>query len=381
MRAVHRGADGHSPWRMPGPTGLGTAAAVLGSPPAYVHRQWGDGKAPPLYVPAVERIDDALGAEVDARLRRWAAEQGFAEHELDALDAAGFGRLAMLTHPDTEDPDALLIAAQLNASWWAADDYYADDTSLGAVPELLPPRLALVMSAMDPPPGAGDFTPPLDAALADDLVLRMFVSATGHLGEHATPAQIQRICYSTFAMFVSWTAYAAWRETGHPPAWEYLAARQHDSFYTSMTLIDVVGGYELPAELYYDPRVRRALFQAGTASVLLNDLFSVEKDAADEKPVCNMVLLVAADRGCTVEEATEVIVGLHNDFVRGFQDAHRDLSSVPSPPLQWFLRGTRAWMGGGFEWHATNVRYARSQAATAPESPASESPASESRQP
>ena len=32
-----------------------------------------------------------------------------------------------------------------------------------------------------------------------------------------------------------------------------------------MTLIDAVGGYELDANLYYDPRVRRALMQAGTA--------------------------------------------------------------------------------------------------------------------
>ncbi|WP_148086153.1 family 2 encapsulin nanocompartment cargo protein terpene cyclase [Actinocorallia herbida] len=350
------------PWRMPGPTGLGTGAAAVhrtvGTPPVYTHRSWGDGSAPPLYVPAVERIDAALGAEVDARLRVWGAGLGFRDDELDAMAAAGFGRLAMLTHPDTDDPEALLTAAKLNAAWWAADDYYADDTSLGAVPELLPPRLALAMSAMDPPPFTGDFTPPLEEALADDLVLRMLRSATEHLAARGSAAQVQRVCYSTFAMFVSWSAYAAWRETDkRPPAWEYLSARQHDSFYTSMTLVDAVGGYEVPAELYYQERVRHALFQAGTASVMLNDLFSVAKDAADEKPVCNMVLLVAADRDCSVEAATEAVVELHNDLVRGFQAAHAELSAVPSPQLQWFLRGVRAWMGGGFEWHATNARY------------------------
>ena len=57
-----------------------------------------------------------------------------------------------------------------------------------------------------------------------------------------------------------WTASAAWRylET-LPPAWRYLAARQHDSFYTSMTLIDVVGGYELPSNIFYEQRFHRAL--------------------------------------------------------------------------------------------------------------------------
>lgn len=70
-----------------------------------------------------------------------------------------------------------------------------------------------------------------------------------------------------------------------------------------MTLIDAVGGYELDANLYYDPRVRRALMQAGTASVIVNDLYSATKDAADDKPVCNMVLQIATDRQCSVTAA------------------------------------------------------------------------------
>ncbi|TDD87120.1 family 2 encapsulin nanocompartment cargo protein terpene cyclase [Actinomadura rubrisoli] len=364
-----------------GPTGLGTTAAQLPSLLAtgrpsrdapyepglgpvrgasvYVERTWGDGSHSPLYCPSPERIDEVLADVVDARLVSWARDQGCEEHELEALGKARFGSLVTLAHPDTDDPDPLLVAAQLNASWWAADDYYADDTALGAVPTLLPQRLTLAMAAMDPVPPVGDLTPPLQEALQNDLVLRMFDSSVAHLTCHATPAQVQRICYSTFAMFVSWTAYAAWRETReYPPAWEYLAARQHDSFYTSMTLIDVVGGYELPANLFYEPRVRRAAMQAGTASVIVNDLHSVAKDAADENPVCNLVLLIAADRDCPVEEATEIAVGLHNDLVRGFETTHRELATVSSPELQRFLRGLRAWMGGGFEWHATNPRYA-----------------------
>jgi 2-methylisoborneol synthase len=99
--------------------------------------------------------------------------------------------------------------------------------------------------------------------------------------------------------------------------------------------------------------------QAGTASVLLNDLHSVAKDAADEMPVCNMVLLTAADRDCSIQEATEITVDLHNEFVRGFEAGHRSLEAVPSLQLQRFLRGLRAWMSGCFEWHATNPRYRR----------------------
>jgi 2-methylisoborneol synthase len=374
------------PWLRP--SGLGTSAAVLSSiqngsctgiqppaartargpggggawsdPSAYAERPWGDGSASPLYCPRTGRIDDVLGDEVDARLISWAAGLGCRDDELDALRKVRFGRLVMLAHPDIEDPDALLVAAQMNTAWWAADDYYADSTEAGADPTLLPQRLVLAMAAMDPLPPAGDLTADLDQALTDELVLRMLGSAVEHLGRHGTPTQVQRACYATFSMFVSWNAYGAWREAGKfPPAWEYLAARQHDSFYTSMTLIDPIGGYELPAALFYDPRVRRAGFQAGTATVLVNDLFSVAKDAADEMPVCNMVSLIAADRDCSLAEATEITVEMHNDFVRGFEATHRELAAVPSIELQRYLRGVRAWMGGSFEWHATNPRYAQ----------------------
>jgi 2-methylisoborneol synthase len=368
-----------------GPRGLGTSAARIlshnarkgpihpqpvrppdsGHDPAYAERPWGDGKASPLYCPVPGRINYALADEVDERLAAWAGECGFTEEECEQLRKAGFGRLVMLAHADCDDPDRLLISAKLNAAWWAADDLYSDDTALGAVPEELPPRLALAMAAMDPVPSVGEFSRELDETLQRDRVLIALSSGTDYLASYGTPAQVQRVCYSTFAMFVSWTAYAAWRHAGsYPPAWEYLAARQHDSFYTSMTLIDVLGGYELPANLYYEPRVRRAAIQAGTASVLVNDLYSVTKDLADENPPCNMVLQVAADRGCSVEEATEITVELHNDLVRDFQAAHRELQAVPSPELQRFLLGLRAWMGGGFEWHSTSPRY-QTQSASA----------------
>jgi 2-methylisoborneol synthase len=361
-----------------GPTGIGTSAARLADQinrsragelerrlpmadvdPPYAERSWGDGTASPLYCPATERINEPLGDAVDERVADWAGDCGFDADEVKKIREVRFGRLAMLTHADCDDVDRLLIGAKMNAAWWAADDYYADDTALGAAPERLPPRLVLAMAAMDPLPPAGEFTRPLEEALAAERVLIALRSGLDHMARYATPEQVQRTCYATFAMFVSWSAYAAWRFTGeYPAAWKYLAARQHDSFYTSMTLIDVIGGYTLAADLFYEPRVRRAAIQAGTATALVNDLLSVGKDLADEKPPCNMVLQVAADRGCSIQQATEITVKLHNDLVHDFEAGHRNLQAVPHVELQRFLRGLRAWMGGAFEWHNSNPRYA-----------------------
>jgi 2-methylisoborneol synthase len=360
-----------------GPSGLGTTGLRLpglgaspGASPAstghpqaflplpYVERQWGDGSYPPLYVPVTARVDEDLGEVVNERLIAWAAEVGIYADQLEAFRDTGFGRLAMLTHADTDDPDMLLVAAQMNAAWWAADDYYADETALGATPTELPPRLALVMSAMDPPPPAGRYTGQLEEAIGADPVLVALRSAKGHLSRHATPAQLMRACSTTFQMYVSWTAYAAWRYLGELPAvWRYLAARQHDSFYTSMTLIDVVGGYELPSSLFYERAFHRALMQAGTASVIVNDLHSAEREAADELPDSNVVLLIAAEDKVSLRDATERAVQLHNDFVRDFEASQRELSAIPSAPLQRFLRGAQAWMAGGLEWHGSTGRY------------------------
>lgn len=360
--------------RLPsGPTGLGTSAARIPLPPArlpsptrmgghfspgYAEREWGDGSLPPLYCPLTARVDDVLAAEVNERLVAWAEEVGIYADQLGRFRDTGFGRLAVLAHPETDDVDALLLAAKMNAAWWACDDYYADETDLGATPTELPPRLALVMSAMDPPPGAGKYTEQLGEALRSDPVLVALRSATGHLRRMAGPSQVMRVCTTTFQMYVSWTAYAAWRHLGElPPVWRYLAARQHDSFYTSMTLIDVVGGYQLDANLFYEPRVHRAVMQAGTASVIVNDLHSAEKEAADDLPDCNIVLLIAEEEGCTLREAAETAVALHNDFVRGFEAAQQELAQIPSAELQRFLLGVQGWMAGGFEWHESSGRY------------------------
>ncbi|MCO5995936.1 family 2 encapsulin nanocompartment cargo protein terpene cyclase [Actinoallomurus rhizosphaericola] len=330
---------------------------VRGAVPGYTERQWGDGSYPPLYCPETVRDDEGLGHLVNEALVAWAEETGIYADRLEAFRSTGFGRLAMLAHPDTDDPDRLLLAAQMNAAWWASDDYYADESALGATPIELPPRLALVMSAMDPPPPAAEFTGPLEEAVQADPVLVALASATGHLRRHATPEQVMRVCNTTFQMYVSWTAYAAWRFSGGlPPAWRYLAARQHDSFYTSMTLIDVVGGYRLPGELFYAPEVHRAVMQAGTAAVIVNDLHSAAREAADGQSD-NLVLLVAAERDCSLREAIETCVRLHNGLVRDFQSAQERLAVVPSAELQRFLRGAQAWMGGGFHWHSTSSRY------------------------
>jgi 2-methylisoborneol synthase len=100
-----------------------------------------------------------------------------------------------------------------------------------------------------------------------------------------------------------------------------------------MTLIDVVGGYELPSNVFCERQFHQALMQAGTASVIVNDLYSVAREAADELPDSNLVLLIAAEEKIPVKDATARVVALHNDFVRAFEASQSELMAVPSPEL------------------------------------------------
>lgn len=359
------------------PTGLGTSAARIadqilkaarsgeldphpptGGDPAFAMRPWGDRTASPLYCPVTERINEPLADEVDRRLLVWAKDVGFDKEALERTKKARLGRLMVLAHTDCEDPDRLVVGAELNAAAWFADDIYSDEVSLGAAPEKLPPRLLMIQATMAPLPPAGEFSRPFEEAVAAEPVLVAFRSGMEHLQRYATPAQVHRLCYNVFGMFGTWNSYAAWRFTGeYPPAWKYLVARTFDSFVASMALIDVLGGYILTEDLFHEPRVRQAFFLSATAAVLVNDLYSVAKDMEASPPRLNMVLQISADEGCSIGEATERTVALHNDLVRDFEAKQEELKAVPSVELQRFLRGMRDWMAGAFHWHDTSRRY------------------------
>jgi 2-methylisoborneol synthase len=336
-----------------------TASPAIEATP-YGFHEWGDGAHPPLYLPPLARDNPALGEAVNTDLVEWAEQIGLYEGRLDTFADTGYGQLIQLTHADTDDVESLLIAARLNAVWWAADDYYADEVDLGALPEKLSERLSLVMMVFDPPAQLGDpYDTELNAQIAADPVLVAARSAVARLNRRAAPDQLIRVFDATAQMFVSWNAYAAWLHNDvTPQPWRYVAARQHDSFHTSMTLVDVVGGYEPPAGLVNSQPVRQAVMQAGLAAVIVNDLHSLAKDKAEGATDFNLPTLIAHHTGCSTADAVADTVALHNRLVSDFERAHAALRAVPSPQLQRYLSGVRNWIAGGFAWHARSSRYA-----------------------
>ena len=290
----------------------------------------------------------------------WVERIGIFAGHLDHVRACNYGRYAMLIHPDTDDPDRLLLAAQCMAALFAVDDQYCDDERTGSDAAELGCRLGLAQSALDPVYILDkEYAAQFEEAMKTDPVRVGLTAYIDRVAEYGTPAQVDRVRLGAVTMFIPMSWEASWRvKGGYPPVWEYLAVRQANSFGPCMTLIDLIGGYEVPAAVYSLPAVRRATMLAGTASIILNDLYSMEKESQPGIGDGGLPVLIAAESGCSLQEATNRTAVIHDDLMREFDAAQKELTAtVPSVELWRYLAGLHAWLGGSREWHSKSARY------------------------
>ncbi|MFI1170401.1 family 2 encapsulin nanocompartment cargo protein terpene cyclase [Streptomyces melanogenes] len=345
-----------------GPTGLGTSAARIAArtpadaaPGTEAER---GGGVPELYCPPAIRDDPALGREVNDRLVEWAEGVGLYAGRLERVRAADFGRLMMLAHPDSEDPDRLLAAAKCALAEWATDDYYCDDETMGSRPELLGSHLGLAYAALDPAHLPAAHASAWEQEMDEDPVRVALRSGLRDLATYADSSQVARLRHEVAVLFVGYGQEGSWRSRGYMPSVrEYLAHRQINSFLPCIALVDVVGGHPLTATEYAEPRVRRAVTMAATASTLVNDLYSMAKEHDSSGVEFNLPTVIAEEERCSPREAIERSVEIHDELVRTFEAEAAALALTGSPQLCRFLAGVWAWLGGNREWHSGSLRY------------------------
>ncbi|MFD7276737.1 family 2 encapsulin nanocompartment cargo protein terpene cyclase [Streptomyces sp. NPDC059862] len=371
----HRGADHHALTRTtatsdtapPSPPAAHRSHRTghLGRPPS--HRSAtspGAGPGGPgrgLYCPPAVRDDPALGETVNERLVEWAEEVGIYPGQLDKVRKAEFGRLIMLAHPESDDPDRLLAAAKCALAEWAVDDHYVDGEVEEAHHDLLGQRLAIAHSVIDQAHLPLGYAPQLEQVVRADPVMRALRSSLAGLTAYATTTQVRRLRHELAIMFVAYNQEGVWHTAQQtPPVWEFLMHRHENSFVPCMVLIDAVAGYELPKGEFADPRVRRAFTMAGSASVIVNDLYSMGKEDPTD---FSLPRLIAAEDHCSLEAAVDRTVDIHNELMHTFETEAAALTATGSCELRRFLAGTWAWLGGSREWHAGSARYHGADAA------------------
>ncbi|MDH6111116.1 2-methylisoborneol synthase [Kitasatospora sp. MAP12-15] len=346
-----------------GPTGLGTSAARAATllrprTPAAAPGPATGRRIPELYCPPHLRDDHALGEEVNERLARWAGEVGIYAGRTEKFRQANYGRLLMLTHPDTDDPDRLLAAGRCMAAEFAVDDYFCDEAAAGDHPQRLGPQLMLAQVAIDPMRMPTRYHARYEREIREQPVWNALRRSVDALAEYASGSQINRLRQEIAGLFLGMDAEAGWRIEGTPPAvWEYLANRQLNSFLPCLTLVDAIGGYELPANVYGRPDVRHATLQAALASVLLNDIYSVHKEAGAEGIEYNLPSVLMAEDGCSLDEAIQRSADIHDELMHSFEASAAALGLTGDPVLTRYLGALWAWLGGNREWHASSPRY------------------------
>ncbi|GAA1854886.1 family 2 encapsulin nanocompartment cargo protein terpene cyclase [Myceligenerans crystallogenes] len=347
---------GSGPASAPGrPGGSGIVEALSGSEASLPRRSEAAGDDLVLYCPPAVRDDPALGQEVDERLVEWAQEVGIYPGRLDMIRRAEFGRLMMLAHPETDDVERLLAAARCGLSEWAVDDHYVDGEVEEARPELLGQRLAVAHSVIDQAHLPLRYAPQLEQVVQADPVAVSLRSAQRHLAAFASAAQLRRLRHELAIMFVAYNQEAVWATAGQrPPVWEFLMHRHENSFVPCMVLVDAVAGYELPYAEFADPRVRRVFTLAGSASVIVNDLYSMAKEDPGD---FSLPRLIAAEDGVSLDDAVVATVEIHDELMHAFEAESAALAASGSPELRRFLAGVWAWCGGSREWHARSGRY------------------------
>lgn len=343
-----------------GPTGLGTSGlikpgSVTPSVPVVPEPDQDDDVTPELFCPGPVRDDPALGELVNEQVVDWAEEAGIYPGRLDYLRECNFGRLMMLTHPGTGDPDRLLAAAKMVVAEWASDDYYLDDKEVGADPMTAAARFALIYGVVDPVALPARYARRVDGFIQDEPIARAYRSAMEHLAQYTTVGQLARFQHQMAILYTTLDQSACWRlNKQRPEVWEYLVHRQHNSYLPPMILVDPMAGYELSPEEFYHPRVRRPVLMVGLAAVLLNDLHSAGKESDDDYSLPG---LIAKEEGCSPKQALKRTVEIHNELMRNFVVEAAALSVTGSPALRRFLADLWAWCGGSREWHATTLRY------------------------
>ncbi|MGW7106705.1 terpene synthase family protein [Streptomyces xanthophaeus] len=323
---------------------------------------------PDFYVPYPARLNPHLeGARVHTR--QWARDLGMLEgsgvwEERD-LESHDYALLCSYTHPDC-DSDALDLVTDWYVWVFFFDDHFLEmykrsQDREGARDYL--ERLAAFMP-MDLADGFPEATNPVEAGLADlwtrtvpamsmDWRERFSLSTKNLLNE-----SMWELANINIGRISNPLEYIEMRRKVGGAPW-------------SAGLIEYVSA-EVPARIAHS-RPLAVLRDAFSDAVhIRNDIFSYQREVADEGELSNAVLVLETFLDCTTQEAAETSNDLLTSRLQQFE--HTALSEIPqliadhaldpaeAAAILAYAKGLQDWQSGGHEWHMVSSRYMNKEA-------------------
>jgi germacradienol/geosmin synthase len=327
---------------------------------------------PGFYLPYPARLNSHV-AQAREHSMAWARRMGM----LDApkpgggliwdeatLTAMDYALLCAYTHPDCDD-----AALDLVTDWYTwvffFDDHFLetfkhsrDRTGARAYLD----SLELFMSHSPSSPGN-----PCEAGLAD-LWARTVPVMSGHWR--------QRFVTATHNLMVE----SMWEleniddgRVANPI--EYLQMRRRvGGAPWSACLVEYATGAEVPARLSAARPLTVLLDTFADSVHLRNDLFSYQREVAEEGENANAVLVLQKFLRTSVQRAADLVGDLLTSRMQQFE--HTALTEVPAlladvgattdeaAAVSDYVKGLQDWQSGGHEWHARSSRYMNSGVTT-----------------
>ncbi|MBT2466981.1 germacradienol/geosmin synthase [Streptomyces sp. ISL-66] len=328
---------------------------------------------PDFYVPYPARLNPHLE---DARVhtKKWARDFGMLEGsgvwEESDLDSHDYALLCSYTHPDC-DSEALSLVTDWYVWVFFFDDHFLEmykrsQDRDGAKAYL--DRLAAFMP-MDLSGGFPEATNPVEAGLAD-LWARTVPAMSMDWRERFSESTKNLLDESMWEL-----ANINIGRVANPL--EYIEMRRKvGGAPWSAGLIEYVSA-EVPARVART-RPLGVLRDAFSDAVhIRNDIFSYQREVADEGELSNAILVLETFLGCTTQEAAEASNDLLTSRLQQFEQTA--LAELPQlftdhamnpaevAAVLAYAKGLQDWQSGGHEWHMVSSRYMNQGArATAP---------------
>ncbi|WP_399931494.1 germacradienol/geosmin synthase Cyc2 [Streptomyces kanamyceticus] len=371
-RYMNEGALATSP--LAGPTGLGTSAADVGALlaaagaerlRAFTHvpfQKVGPSILPDFLMPFPLRLSPHLDA-ARHEVTRWCHAMGILEEGVwdeDKLDAYDLPLCAAGIGPDST-PDALDLSSQWLAWGTYGDDYYPlvfGHRRDFAAAKTCTERLAGCM----PIEGAPATVPvnAMERGLAD-----LWARTTAGM----TAEQRRTVRDTVVVMTESWLWELANQfQNRIPDPVDYLEMRRATfGSELTMSLCRMGHGPAVPPEIYRSGPVRSLENAAMDYAMLLNDVFSYQKEIEYEGEVHNGILVVQNFFGCDYPTGLGIIHDLMTQRMRQFQHvaAHEfpvlyedfGLTAEGRAVMEGYVEELRNWMAGILNWHHGCRRY------------------------
>ncbi|WP_330299262.1 terpene synthase family protein [Streptomyces sp. NBC_00503] len=328
---------------------------------------------PDFYVPYPARLNPHL-ENARTHTKKWARAFGMLEGsgvwEESDLDSHDYALLCSYTHPDC-DSEALSLVTDWYVWVFFFDDHFLEmykrsQDRAGAKAYL--DRLGAFMP-MDLADGFPEATNPVEAGLADlwartvpamsmDWRERFSLSTKNLLDESMW--ELANINIGRVANPLEYIEMR--RKVGGAP-W-------------SAGLIEYVSA-EVPARIAHS-RPLGVLRDAFSDAVhIRNDIFSYQREVADEGELSNAILVLETFLGCTTQEAAEASNDLLTSRLHQFEQtalaelpqlfADHAMDPAEIGAVLAYAKGLQDWQSGGHEWHMVSSRYMNKEArATAP---------------